>query len=140
MATNTRLATGVHVLVMLAGDASATMTSATLAAKLDTNPVVIRRVLSLLGKAGLINSRKGPTGGSRMAKPATAISLADVYSAVESNPLFYMPAVSTSGPRSVNLSLRKLFLKSKSCIHEQLAGVSLEQIVKSQPRRLKLKK
>jgi Rrf2 family protein len=78
MAVNCRFATGVHVLVLLASEPDTLQTSTDIALKLDTNPVVVRRVLASLQQAKLIESQKGPTGGSRLLKSPKAISLADV--------------------------------------------------------------
>jgi Rrf2 family protein len=67
----------------LAAEPEAQQTSEEIARKLNTNPVVIRRVLSLLRQAGLVTSHKGPSGGSKLAKSGKAIRLGDIYRAVE---------------------------------------------------------
>jgi Rrf2 family protein len=97
---------------------------------LNTNPVVVRRVLSSLQRADLIFSQKGPTGGSRLAKPAKSISLADIYKAVESNPLFYAPEASNGVPARVNSALERVFSSAKSCVVEELETTSLASLVK----------
>ena len=51
MAVNCRFATGVHVLVLLASEPDRLQTSTDIALKLDTNPVVVRRVLASLQQA-----------------------------------------------------------------------------------------
>ena len=73
MAANTRFATGVHAMVLLAAEPDGLQTSEDVAGKLSINPVVIRRVFSLLHQAGLLESQKGPHGGSKLARPAKAI-------------------------------------------------------------------
>jgi Rrf2 family protein len=137
MAANTRFATGVHILVLLAAEPDALQTSTNLAEHLNTNPVVVRRVLSSLQRADLIFSQKGPTGGSRLAKPSKSISLADVYKAVESNPLFYTPDASNGVPSRVNGALEKVFSSAKSCVVQELDGTTLAQLVKrvSKPKK-----
>ncbi|WP_420606936.1 RrF2 family transcriptional regulator [Novosphingopyxis sp.] len=42
-----------------------------------------QKLVSLLSKAGLISSTRGTGGGIRLARPASAISLADIVEAVE---------------------------------------------------------
>lgn len=59
------------------------MTSEFLAASAGVNPVVIRKISSQLKKAGLLNVPPG-TGGASLGRPASGISLYDVYHAVES--------------------------------------------------------
>ena len=40
---------------------------------------MVRRTFLLLHKAGLIEQRKGPSGGARLKVPAKTIGLGDVY-------------------------------------------------------------
>lgn len=130
MAANTRFATGVHILVLLAAEQDALQTSTSLAEHLNTNPVVVRRVLSSLQRAELIFSQKGPTGGSRLAKAAKAITLADIYKAVETNPLFYAPEASNGVPARVNGALERVFSSAKNCVIEELKTTTLAQLAK----------
>ena len=130
MAANTRFATGVHILVLLAAEPGSLQTSTNLAEHLQTNPVVVRRVLSSLQRAELILSQKGPTGGSRLAKPAKEISLADIYRAVESNPLFYAPSTTNGAAARLNTVLEKTFASAKKCVIEELSETTLAQMVK----------
>jgi DNA-binding IscR family transcriptional regulator len=58
------------------------VSSAALAASMPTNPVVVRRVTSMLGKAGLIGARAGASGGAWLLKPADQITLDVVLRAV----------------------------------------------------------
>ena len=64
------------------------MTSEYIAGSVNTNPVVVRRVLGLLAKAGLVATQEGAGGGVRLARSADKISLRAVYAAVETDPLF----------------------------------------------------
>ena len=130
MAVNCRFATGVHVLVLLAAKADTLQTSTDIAEKLDTNPVVVRRVLASLQQAKLIESQKGPTGGSRLLKSPKAISLADVYKAVETSSLFHTPEVRAAGPVRVNSALDKVFASSMSALFQDLEKTSLSQVLK----------
>ena len=130
MAVNCRFATGVHVLVLLAAKPETLQTSTDIAEKLDTNPVVVRRVLASLQQAKLIESQKGPTGGSRLLKSPKAITLADVYQAVETSALFHTPHVRAAGPVRVNGALEKIFSASMSAIFDDLEKTTLGQILK----------
>lgn len=130
MAVNCRFSTGVHVLVLLAAKPDTLQTSTDIAEKLDTNPVVVRRVLASLQQAKLIESQKGPTGGSRLLKSPKAISLADVYKAVETGALFHNPTVSAAGPVRVNNALGKVFSASMKALIADFEKTSLSQILK----------
>jgi len=58
------------------------VTSDFLASSVNTNPVVIRRIMGLLRDAGLIEVAAG-TGGIKLTRPADEITLLDVYRAAE---------------------------------------------------------
>ena len=61
-----------------------------LAYSVNTNPVVIRRILGKLQEAGLVTSRAGRNGGTLLARPASGITLREVYEAVEEDDLFHL--------------------------------------------------
>lgn len=130
MAANTRFATGVHVLVLLAANPDSLQTSSDLAGELNTNPVVIRRVLSSLQQAELIHSQKGPSGGSRLARSPKDITLADIYESVQTNGGLHVPEVSSGNGTLVNTLLGKAFAESRRCLVEQLSKTTLAQMVK----------
>jgi Rrf2 family protein len=79
---NQQFATAVHVLTALAFHKNALMSSDSLALSVNTNPVVIRRLLSQLTKAHLVSTTRGKTGGVKLAKEPQAITLKDVYLAL----------------------------------------------------------
>lgn len=58
------------------------VTSEFLAGSINTNPVVIRKILSQLKKAGLINVARG-TGGISPTRALNEITFYDVYRAIE---------------------------------------------------------
>ena len=58
------------------------VTSDFLAGSINTNPVIIRKILTQLKNAGLIEVARG-TGGITNTKPLTAITFYDVYEAIE---------------------------------------------------------
>lgn len=78
---NNQLTIAAHILGVLSLR-SEPVTSDELAAGFGTSPVVVRRVLSQLKRAGLIDSRRGAGGGSVLAQPAADITLRDAYAAV----------------------------------------------------------
>jgi len=75
-----RFAMAVHALVLLA-DAPDGACSAWLASSVNTNPAFLRKVLSRLRDAGIVEAREGRDGGYLLAKPADRISLGEVYRA-----------------------------------------------------------
>ena len=82
---DTSFTVAAHVLGYLAWRDSignAWVSSDELGESISTHSVVVRRVLSKLRTSGLIETRRGATGGSRLARPAHSIHLADVFDAV----------------------------------------------------------
>ena len=74
-----RFSIALHLLAHLAEAGARPTTSEGLAAHMHTNPVVIRRSLAGLREAGIVASSKGHGGGWTLARPATAISLREIY-------------------------------------------------------------
>lgn len=85
---SSRFVVATHVLTVLAIKRDKRLSSEKLAWSLDTNPVVVRRLLSSLRDAGLVTSKRGPNGGFTLARRPDELTLADVYEAVELESLF----------------------------------------------------
>lgn len=83
MVANSRFAVAVHLLVALAQHGDAGATSDQLAKSVTTNPVVVRRLIGQLTKAGLVHGRGGRSGGYTLARPARRLTLEQVFRAVE---------------------------------------------------------
>ena len=77
-----RFAIATHALALLAENAEG-YPSEYVARSINTHPVFLRRVMSKLTKAGLVEAREGHGGGYRLARPAKRISLGEVYEATE---------------------------------------------------------
>ena len=82
----------VHVLAVLAYKEGDRVTSAFLAGSVNTNPVIIRRLLLSLQRARLVETCKGAGSGSRLSRSPGRINLAQVYRAVEEVEPFATPA------------------------------------------------
>jgi Rrf2 family protein len=93
VAANSRLTIAVHALAWMAlaqRRGQELLTSDQVAASVNTNPVIIRRSLGDLRRAGLVEVRHGAGAGWSLARPPAEITLLDVYEAVEQEPLFGM--------------------------------------------------
>ena len=83
MQISSRFTIAVHVLIcieMFKNDCK--VTSELLASSVNVNPVVIRRLLQQLKKAGIVEVMRG-SGGASIKRPIEEITLLDVYRAVE---------------------------------------------------------
>ncbi len=130
MATNTRFATGMHTLVLLARQPEQLHSSETLAGKLQTNAVVIRRILAQLQSAELVRNHKGPSGGSELVRAADSISLADVYCAIEHASLFNDASVHGTDARKIAGELRRVLTVAEQALLDSLGEVTLEELVR----------
>jgi len=95
MRRDSRLSGVLHVLLHMA-EQDGPSTSETLAKAMDTNPVVIRRIMSGLREHGYVRSGKGRGGGWTIACDFSKVTLRDVYEALD------CPALLAIGNRSDN--------------------------------------
>lgn len=93
MKQNSQLSDVLHVLLHMA-EGDGPVTSDRLAAAMQTNPVVLRRLMTGLREAGLVASSKGHGGGWMLSCPLERITLRDVHEAL-------------GAPRFVSLGFRE---------------------------------
>lgn len=82
MKISSQFSIAVHVLCLLEIDKDNLCTSDWIAGSVNTNPVIIRRILGKLKKAKLVEVKAG-SGGATLLKDVKLISLYDVYKAME---------------------------------------------------------
>src|ERR1700730_1782483 len=81
MRNDSRLSGVLHVLLHMA-ERSTPSTSETLALAMNTNPVVIRRIMAGLRDQGYVRSEKGHGGGWTLACDLSKVTLRDIYTAL----------------------------------------------------------
>lgn len=77
---NTKFSVAIHSLILIS-EAEDPMTSEQIAASVGSNPSYIRKVLTLLRNAGMIEAHRG-IRGFRMNIPASDLSLYQIYQAI----------------------------------------------------------
>src|ERR1700751_4057454 len=85
---NCRFAFAVHVMAVLGLEREHCYPSSRLAETVNTNPVVIRRILIELQEAGLVCTSRGPHGGSILSRQAERVTLRGIRCAVEKGQIF----------------------------------------------------
>ncbi len=104
-----------------------------IAASVNTNPVVVRRIMAMLKKAGLIDVRPG-VGGATLLKPPDEITLLDIYRAVELTEgaglfgLHENPNPACPVGRNIASALRSEMDEAQRAMEQRLAQVSLAKL------------
>jgi Rrf2 family protein len=97
-----------RVLVHLAPrDASAPATADTFARAHGISGAFLLKALLPLARAGVLQSRRGPNGGYRLARPATQITLLEIVEAVDGPIRGLVPAIE-GGPAAAARFNRRL--------------------------------
>jgi Rrf2 family protein len=135
MQTSSRFAVAVHILALMAAGDDEPIKSDQIADSVNTNPVVIRRILCSLSRAELVTSQTGAAGGSRLARKASQISLLDVYRAVEEGGVFALHRQSPNRHCLVGGAIESV-LKDVLCevnlaVEEALAKTTIGQVFQS---------
>jgi len=79
------MASAVQILSVVAYKGPGGTNSEIIAKSLRTNPVVVRRLLKCMAQAGLVRMRPGKDGGVQLGREPDAITLDQIYKAVESS-------------------------------------------------------
>ena len=133
MAANSRFSVAVHALAVISSCPKERHTSRAIAGSIATNPVVIRRLLAQLARAGIVESTHGAKGGFRLARQASKVSLHDVYRAVEEGALFAQSRKKNEKcpvARRMQAILDGVFERIESKILPELKRATLADIVK----------
>nr|WP_320133397.1 Rrf2 family transcriptional regulator [uncultured Holophaga sp.] len=133
--SHTRFTVAIHTLTLLAFSGPGPQTSEFIAGSVNTNPVFIRRILARLRRAGLVGSQGGPGGGWQLLKAPAAITLKDVFQAIEDEPIF--PLHSTApNPRcpvgsSIQSILFRRFQDAQHAMEAELDRTSISQLAEA---------
>ena len=134
MKISSRFAVAVHILSLITLERQAKLTSTQIAESVNTNPVVIRRVMGKLKNAGLLEIHRG-TGGADLLKPLTEITLLDVYRAVDvvaEGHLFQIheePNLNCLVGANIQRVLEVILTQAQDAMEAVLALVTVEDIV-----------
>lgn len=130
---NSRFATLIHILTILAKNPEQWLSSDWIAASIQINPVMVRKELGVLKELGWVISKKGIHGGSILQVSSRDISLADIYKAVKtSNVLGRKNNCDESQchvGKGINRELEKLFEETDQIVLNALESKTLKSFV-----------
>ncbi len=133
MAANSQFSMAVHILTLLANAGDENVKSECIAGSVNTNAVVIRRIIGQLNHAGLVASQTGATGGTRLAKTPDKISLCEIYKAVSCGEVFALHSKSPNQDcpvgRNIEAVLCNLQKEIDSSVGEKLSQYTLNEII-----------
>lgn len=133
MRTSCRFAMAVHVLAVLAYQEGDRVTSAGLAGSVNTNPVIVRRLLLALQRARLVETGKGAGSGSRLTRSPRRINLAEVYEAVETSEPFASPSRKPNAACPVGHGIRevldRIFASAQAALERDLHKTTLADVL-----------
>lgn len=132
MTTNLRFSVALHILTLLAASETGILTSEEIASSVDTNPVVIRRVMADLRESGMVESRPGVNGGWRLKKPASSLTLCKVFESVHDEDLLAMhahpnPHCPIGG--HIRESLQDIFAEAEKALHSSLSKQTVADVL-----------
>ncbi len=141
MKQSSQLSDTLHVLLHMAeAGPGAPATSETLAAAMQTHPVVLRRLMSGLRAAGFVASAKGHGGGWVLSCPLDRITLRDIHEALGA------PALVSLGfredqprclvARAVNDALGSAVQEAEAALLQRLGRVTLATLARDFQQRM----
>ncbi|KKB08353.1 Rrf2 family transcriptional regulator [Devosia chinhatensis] len=138
MPRDTRMSRMLHVLIHMDRHVERA-TSERIAQMLDTNPVVVRRMMAGFREAGIVTSEKGHGGGWTLARALDQISLLDVYRAIGE------PALFNIGPdaevatclveRAVDARMGETLSEAEQLLMTRFASIRVSDIAQDFERR-----
>ena len=133
---SSRFTIAVHILSIIKQNPSTICTSEFMAESVNTNPVVIRKILSYLKKAGIVQVRRG-TGGASLVKNLDAITLLEVFRSVEvveEDKLFHLhenPNPDCPIGANIQAVLELILVQAQEAMEQVLANITMEQVITS---------
>ncbi len=134
MAANTRVAVALHLLTALAMGKEPRTSEQLAEGTMSTNPALLRRILSKLAKAGLVETRQGKCGGVTLARQPEKITLGDVYRALEEREVFAVHALSENPACMVSCHIKpvlaRVFARADAAVEQALDEVRLSDLLR----------
>lgn len=130
---NQQFTFAVHIMTMLAFEGEK-LDSQRLAASVNTNPVVVRRLLMALHAAGLLTTEAGCHGGARLTKNPAKISLLQIYDAIEPRPIIAINRRRAARHCPVSCQMKNVMSSvatgAEGAVRRHLREITLQQLLR----------
>lgn len=124
-----KFAITLHILTLLSKHPEEYLSSEFISASLNMNPVLVRKEIANLKRYGIVESKEGKNGGTRLLKPSSDITLNDVFKMTfEQVTLGYSknaPSQKCPVGKQINQKLGNLYEDMNLKISKQLRDISL---------------
>ncbi|WP_258104875.1 Rrf2 family transcriptional regulator [Marinoscillum sp. MHG1-6] len=131
--SNTRFATALHILTLLADAKGEWLSSDWIAGSINIHPVIVRKELGVLNDAGLVLSRKGKEGGFTLAVGSEDITMDAIYLAIKNSNVLgkknNQPNPKCPIGKDINEKLDVLFTGIDNSVVRELSGKTLADFV-----------
>lgn len=132
MSLSSRLAVATHILTVMAVKDGVPIGSEDIAKRASTNSAVIRKIIGMLGRAGITKSQTGAKGGTVLARSPERISMLDIYRAVETQDVFVHPNCPPDASCPIGSRIGPIFTsvadRATAAMEAELARVSIAEI------------
>ncbi|MDR0125732.1 MULTISPECIES: Rrf2 family transcriptional regulator [Bacillus] len=129
---SSRYSIAVHILSFIAG-VPKECTGDFIAESVNSNPVIVRKMMAMLKRADLIEIRRG-VGGAYLKRPAEDITLLDVYHAVDVSAdeelfNFHQPVIACPIGQVMDTRLRHELKEAQTALENHLKQVTIKQLL-----------
>ncbi len=122
-----------HILSLIAIDEGGNPTSGGMAGSIGVNPVIVRNVMGMLRRAGLVRTQQG-VAGAELVRPLSQVTLLDVYRAVEEERELFSVHLrpNPNCPIRANIqgTLERVFGEAQEVMEAKLAATTVSDIVR----------
>ncbi|NTV75935.1 MAG: Rrf2 family transcriptional regulator [Holophaga sp.] len=134
MTASSRTTIAIHILSLMAFCGPEPLTSEFIAGSVNTNPVVIRRLLARLREAGFVGSQGGPGGGWKLLRTPGKVTLRDIHLAVEGGCPFALHSAQPNPDcpvgKNIQAALMGIYASAQAAMEAELGRTTLAHLVK----------
>ncbi len=130
MQSSSKFTLAIHICLFLKFKDQDLVSSQQIADSVNTNPVVIRRLIGCLRENGIVGSVAGSKGGFFLIQPSEKITLWKIYNCVKDSDLFNKPRPNPDCVVSSNLSqlVEEAYSSAENSMKPVLEKTTIDQL------------